>query len=250
MISITRDLLTHIRTRPALRPNGSAYRIRNVKAIVVHWTANTSPKADAKANRSYFNQGFRSASAHYIVDSNTVLQCIPDTEVSFNCGDKPEGRYRPAGLAMVQGTRLTPNYFTIGVEMCVNSDGDFAKTQQLTIELCARLLIKHRLTPDQLLRHFDVTGKKCPKPFLENIPWLEFKIMVIEVWKQLLQSRPHNELVSTKTLNVRSGYGVEYPVLYELYQGEPVTIFEMAPNGWARIGEGEWVNAKFLTSIL
>lgn len=246
MISTTRNLLSHPKTRPALRP-GNAYNIREVRGIVVHWTANTRPGADAAAHRSYFNQGLRSASAHYVVDSRTVLQCIPDTEVAFHCGDRPEKKYREAGLIMIAKSKLTPNYFTIGVEMCVNSDGHWPTTYDYTVNLCASLLLRHNLTVRHLFRHFDITGKACPRPLLQEALWQAFKQHVSEAYITLEKMKPRQAVVNTKGLNVRSGPSLSFPVLYSFLLNEPVTIFETSPNQWARIGVGEWVHSKFLS---
>lgn len=254
MITITRALLSHPTTRPSLRTTGN-WGIRAMRAVVVHWTANTGRGANATANRNYFNNGspapngrLRSASAHWIVDDRTVLQCVPDNEVAFHCGDKPLGHYKPAGVALMQGYRgLTPNYFTVGVEMCVNSDGVWEKTYSNTVELVARLLIKHGLIPTQVLRHWDVTGKRCPEPFMDIDQWDTFLKNVQEEYVNKLAEYPNleNASVNTKGLNVRSGPSTSHPVLYELGIREAVTIFDRA-GVWAAIGEGQWAHSRFL----
>ncbi|MEL6866296.1 MAG: N-acetylmuramoyl-L-alanine amidase, partial [Bacteroidota bacterium] len=85
MLPITKQFLTHRRTRPALR-NRSWYTIRQLKGIVAHWTANRSRGADAMANRNYFNTTDRYASAHYIIDDHSIIQCLPDHEVAYHVG--------------------------------------------------------------------------------------------------------------------------------------------------------------------
>lgn len=247
MIRTNRLLLTHTLTRPALRPKvGGLFRMQRVKAVVVHWTANQKAGANAEANRSYFNQGFRPASAHYIVDSDKVLLCIPEDEVAFHCGDKPQGRYKPAGVAMIEGKR-TPNYYTIGVEMCVNADGDWLTTYEKTVQLCAQLMVKYTLPLSQLLRHFDVTGKMCPLPFIDQVQWAKFKDRVGQAMMQVPAVSWHR--IIADALNVRSGPGVSNPIRYELFQGQSVAVFGPLQNGWAQIGEEEFVNAKYLSAI-
>ena len=80
MLPIEKMYLTSRRNRPALR-NSSWYRIRELKGIVVHWTANESTGADARRTRNYFNTANRFASAHYNVDDGSIVQCLPDHEV-------------------------------------------------------------------------------------------------------------------------------------------------------------------------
>lgn len=256
MLPIKRDFIQHPITRPAIRAGKAQhYSLRAVRAVIVHWTANTARGADAAAHRRYFNAGSpdvkgrpRAASAHYLVDDRAIVQCLPESEVGFHVGDRPEGRYRPAGRDLMKGyTSLTPNFFCIGVELCVNQDGDWSHTYRHGIDLCALLLLKHDLPIAALLRHHDVTGKDCPRMLLDPSAWALFRTTVQYAMAALQVAGVRRATVTAKGLNVRAGAGVSFPVLYELKAGEPVLAFETAASGWTRIGEGEWVNGKFLT---
>lgn len=174
MIPITIALLTNHTARPALR-RPQHYRIRKVKAVVMHWTANTGRGANALANRNYFNLGSRPASAHYVVDDHSIVQCLPETEVGYHVGAK---RYLPAGRALMDGDILGPNFYTLGIEMCVNSDGDWNKTLENSIQLAATLLHRHGLTDRHLLRHYDITGKDCPRMMIDPDRWKQFCALV------------------------------------------------------------------------
>lgn len=50
--------------------------------------------------------------------------------------------------------------------------------------------------------------------------------------------------VNTK-LNVRYGAGMDYPIKYQLSNGDKVTVYEKE-DGWGRIGDDEWVCMKYL----
>lgn len=166
MLAITEMLLSnHNRPRK---------KMVQLKGIVVHWTSNTNRGADAVANRNYFNTTHHAASAHYIVDDKRIIRCIPDDEIAYHVG---AGRYTSLGNSMRSG-KHSPNFFLIGIEMCVNNDGDWRKTYQATVELAAYLLRKHNLTADSLYRHFDITGKECPKMMLEEKAWNAFKVKI------------------------------------------------------------------------
>lgn len=78
MIQITQMLLTN-HNRPKIK-------LKKLKGIVIHWTANTGKGANAVANRNYFNTTKTAASAHYIVDDHSIVQCIPDGEVAWHVG--------------------------------------------------------------------------------------------------------------------------------------------------------------------
>ncbi|HYE10647.1 MAG TPA: N-acetylmuramoyl-L-alanine amidase, partial [Patescibacteria group bacterium] len=156
-------------------------KIIKLKGIVIHWTANTDVGADALANRNYFNTTNAFASTHYIVDDKQIIRCIPDDEIGYHVGAR---KYSSLGNDIREGS-ISPNYFLLGIEMCVNQDGDWNKTYKSTIELAAYLLKKHSLTTDSLYRHYDITGKDCPKMMLEEGPWSEFKVSVARELQQV-----------------------------------------------------------------
>lgn len=156
--------------------------LKELKGIVLHWTANVSKGADADAHYKYFNNANRSASAHYIVDDKKVVQLIPDMEVAWHVGDKPRLSNLPYRKQLVpQGGN--PNDYFIGVEMCVNKDGNWIDTLRNTRELLQELFKRYGFDSDNLYRHYDITGKDCPKMYLpviignEKYDWLwqEFK---------------------------------------------------------------------------
>lgn len=252
---ITQNFIQHPLTRPALRPEGHKYRIQQVKAVAIHWTANTKPGADAMAHRAYFNNGapgiggtFRAASAHYCVDGgerNPVVQLMPTTEVAFHCGDKPLGKYKTAGKNMIAGTSgLTPNYFTIGIELCVNPEGDWNKTFQRGAMLAARELERYGLTiTDGLLRHWDITGKKCPQMFLKIEEWNKFRAAVSEELDKLRKEVLFKAVCTTPKTNIRPQPGMGNVTIGTLDKWEPVLVtathgdwYEVWPGGWAHKG--------------
>lgn len=160
--------------------NRSKKKLIKLKGIVIHWTANTDAGADAVANRNYFNTTSTWASTHYIVDDKQIIRCLPDDEIGYHVGSS---KYTRLWNDIREGSQ-SPNYFLIGIEMCVNRDGDWDKTYDSTIELAAYLLKKHGLTAHNLYRHFDITGKDCPKMMLEDEAWSAFKV---KVTRELLQ---------------------------------------------------------------
>lgn len=250
-IKIKQALITHPLTRPAIRDkNGKHYKLHAVRAIIAHWTANTSRGANAMANRNYFNNGspgpggtFRSASAHYCVDSTEIIQCLPDDEVGFHIGG---AKYKNDGRRIMAGYKsLTPNYFAIGFEMCVNVDGDWTKTYESSINLAAHLIFKHNLTINDLLRHYDITGKDCPKMMIEEKEWQKFK-GAVSAGLAILKAACNRATVGTTDLNVRSGPGTQNDVIRVLAPGELVVIYPGGSNGWICVGEGEFVNSKYL----
>lgn len=130
--------------------------------LVVHWTANEGKGANAEANARYFARATRAASAHYIVDDHEVIRCIPDDEMAYHVGAKQYTQWARATLG------ASPNAKTIGIEICVNSDGSFWQTYSNACRLCAEIMRRHGWKIDRLIRHYDVTGKNCPAFLMDD----------------------------------------------------------------------------------
>lgn len=141
--------------------------LEQVNSIFVHYTAN--PNTSAAQNRSYFEQlkdtHITSASAHFIIGYNgEILQCIPLDEIAY----------------AVQ----TRNYDSISIECCYKAaDGSFTQeTYDSLIELLAWLTDVYDLTTDDILRHYDCGGKKCPIYYTKNEDaWEQLKRDVAEL---------------------------------------------------------------------
>lgn len=149
------------------------------KALVIHWTANEGRRADAEANRNYFNKPITEASAHYIVDDKQIVRCLPENEMGYHVGAKS---YKPDALKRLSSY---PNNCTIGIEMCVNQDGDFKAMYQRTVELAADILKRYGWGVDHLWRHFDITGKNCPAYFVSDDCARRFTgLMAAQAWEK------------------------------------------------------------------
>lgn len=141
-------------------------KLKAVKGIIIHWTANESYGADAEANRRFFenrkagNTG--TGSTQFIVDDKEILRCVPEDEVTYQVGAKS---YKKEAL---QKYGSYPNNSVLGIEMCVNSNGDFSVVYEQTVELTAYLMKKHNLTINDIDRHYDITGKNCPGYFTSD----------------------------------------------------------------------------------
>lgn len=128
------------------------------KAYVLHWTANQDAGADAKRNRDYFeNHPQNKVSAHYVIDDHLVVQCVPEDEMAYHVGAK---NYKQLALEKLSSY---PNDCTIGVEIAVNRDGKFQQTYVNVVDFVARRLHTRGWWVDKLWRHFDITGKDCPR---------------------------------------------------------------------------------------
>ena len=145
---------------------------RNIEYIVIHYVGAVST---AKANTDYFKSVNRQASAHYFVDDNSIWQCVEDKDSAWHCGGGLQG------LSGHKYYKKCLNSNSIGIEMCCykNSKGTLDisdKTIENTIELVKVLMKKYSISADKVIRHYDVTGKKCPAPFVsDENRWNNFK---------------------------------------------------------------------------
>lgn len=130
--------------------------------LAVHWTANEGKGADADNNARYFQNTDRGASAHYIIDDNKVVRCVPENEVAYSVGANKYTEWEKKNIGSY------PNNKVISVEMCVNSDGKFWSMYSITARFCAAILNRQGWGIDKLIRHYDVTGKNCPAFFVDN----------------------------------------------------------------------------------
>ena len=137
-------------------------KLKKVKNIFVHYTANKG--TSAAQNRSYFanlaETGERSASAHFIIGyEGEILQCIPLEEEAY----------------AVKGR----NNDSVSIECCyLSDDGAFTQsTYNSLVELLSWLCGEYGLSEQDILRHYDEGGKKCPLYYVDHA----------DEWEQLLE---------------------------------------------------------------
>lgn len=140
-------------------------RTQPIEYIVVHYTANTGDTA--QNNLDYFARTKTGTSAHYFVDENEVCQSVQDTDVAWHCGSKnPRHPY-------------CRNANSIGIEMCNSVGGIPEAVRARTAAFVRQKMKEYGLDVNHVLRHYDVTGKRCPAPWVDNPgEWMEFKKML------------------------------------------------------------------------
>ncbi len=127
--------------------------LTEVNGVVIHYVGN--PGTSAAANRSYFANLARThetyASSHFLVGlEGEIIQCVPLSEISYCSNSR--------------------NRDTIAIEVCHPDDtGEFSpetleSVERLTAWLCAQF----DLDTSQVIRHYDVSGKICPKYYVEH----------------------------------------------------------------------------------
>lgn len=124
--------------------------------ITIHNTGNSSAGANAKSHANYLFNLDSAISWHYTVDDKEIYQHIPDNETAWHAGD---------------GTNGTGNRQSIGIEICMNSDGELLKATDNATELTAYLMKKHGIPLENVKQHNFWSGKNCPSEIRAGRPY-------------------------------------------------------------------------------
>ncbi|KAI4453065.1 atp-binding cassette sub-family b [Holotrichia oblita] len=194
-MTITQNLLTPSKYG---RPQTKTGKITK---IAVHYVGNAG--SSALANRNYFESlkvgvknssgDFIYASSHYIIGlQGEIIQCVPEDEIAY-CTNQA-------------------NSYSISIENCHPApDGKFNdKTNASLIELCADICIRYELDPiNDMIRHFDVNGKKCPLYHVNNPEeWDKLKKSVKEKIKEIKEIKECDE-VRYESIDQIPAYAIE-----------------------------------------
>lgn len=150
--------------------------------IVLHDTGNKGKGANANAHFNYFNSGNRDSSADFFVDDTQVLQVNDYTKYyTWHCGDG-RGKY---GIT---------NSNSIGIEICINCDGNYSRAVDNAVQLTKHLMTELNVDASHVVRHYDASRKNCPQSMSSNdwSLWKEFKKRLIE--SEELNMSQYNEL--------------------------------------------------------
>ena len=132
-----------------------------INGVVVHYTAN--PGSTAQQNRDYFENlkdtHTTKVSSNFVIGlEGEIIQCIPTSEIAYASNSR--------------------NTDTVSIECChPDETGKFTDaTYDSLVQLTAFLCSKFNLTENDVIRHYDITGKDCPKYFVENeAAWETFR---------------------------------------------------------------------------
>ena len=137
-----------------------------IEYIVIHYTSNLGDTA--KNNADYFaREALKNpASAHYFVDESEVWNSVPIYRIAYHCGAKA---YKHPHCR---------NTNSIGVEICMLDKHAVIRKDAIrnAARLVRELMAKYDIDAGHVVRHYDVTGKDCPAPMVENP----------ELWEQFL----------------------------------------------------------------
>ncbi|GLC80195.1 peptidoglycan recognition protein family protein [Lacrimispora brassicae] len=158
--------------------NYSNGQIDRIKYIVIHYVG---ALGGAEANCKYYASQYIGASAHYFVGfSGEIWQSVEDKDIAWHCGGKTYTHTE------------CRNSNSLGIELCVRNKGSQSDTSRdwffenatvkAAIQLTKELMKRYNVPADHVIRHYDVTGKICPNPYVYNHTqhtWNDFKASLI-----------------------------------------------------------------------
>lgn len=231
-----------------------------IKYIVIHYCGSVS---SAKSNAEYFAGGKRNASAHYFVGHNgEVWQSVEDANIAWHCGAK-EYKHKECR-----------NANSIGIELCTKTTGSTANadanwyfedaTVAAAVELTKELMKKYKIPADHVIRHYDVTGKTCPAPYVFNTgkhTWEQFRTAIAS--KNSQQVKPEQPVqttafrvkVESPYLNIRTGPGTNYAKTGKYTEIGTFTIVDVksgqgSKSGWGKLKSGiGWISLDYAKKV-
>lgn len=124
-------------------------------SITIHWTGPQYLQTP-KVVRNWWLESGGQAAAHFIIKSNQCLQCVPFTKQAYHCGN-------PTG-----------NRTSLGIEVIpMDEDGRFSDDSIKTIKELLSLF-----SPKPIFRHYDWSGKECPKYYINEHRWEKLKLAI------------------------------------------------------------------------
>lgn len=145
--------------------NYGGYRdIATIEWLPIHYTANDGDSDEGNANYFHNNALPDPASANAFVDDDSVTISVPDNRIAYAVGGAKWGDCLQTGGGKLFGKCRNANSYSI--EMCdTRRDGVHnvsPKTRANTLLYTARKMIEFNISPDHVIRHFDINGKHCP----------------------------------------------------------------------------------------
>ena len=215
-----------LKTNLANKSNyGSKRALSSIKKIVIHYTGNDGDTDEN--NGKYFKNNIVSASAHYFVDDDSVTQSVPDDYVAWSVGGKKYANCASTGGGKYYGIATNAN--TLNIEICDDVKNGVvypsAATIQNAIEFTKVKMTEYNLSKEDVIRHFDVTGKSCPAYWVDDAKW------IAEFWDKLSGTT----ITTTTTTPSNSTTDVSFLIKVDKVKAGDVLNVRQEPNANAKI---------------
>lgn len=167
------------------------YRGKNkIQWIVIHYAGSVGVCGKAKGLATRMQTWKECKSTHYIVGTDGVYQTLDEKYSAWHCGGYSKDNKCEACNAVSIGVDLMECKCDRGT--CSASDKDWyfkPEVVEAGAVLVAELADKYEIPSNHIIRHFDITGKRCPRPFVGddvstytgttgNFEWIAFKLLI------------------------------------------------------------------------
>ncbi|MHA6481045.1 N-acetylmuramoyl-L-alanine amidase [Paenibacillus sp. strain BS8-2] len=182
--------------------------------ITIHNTANPTSTARGERNWLINLDNNVTASYHLVLDDKETIEVLPLNESAWHAGD---------GSGAASGNRTS-----IGIEIC--ESGDYARTFSRAVELVAKMLKERGWGVERLRRHFDWSGKICPRLMYDGGSWAGWNMFKARVAAKLVPQEPEQP---TKPIDDKTGHWAEAAIREAIDDG----AFAGFPDGSFRPDE-------------
>lgn len=187
-----------LKTYLANKSNYGGTRSTNkIKYIVIHYTGNDGDTAEN--NGKYFRNNVVKASAHYFIDSDSIVQSVPDNYIAWAVGGNKYSNCSKTGGGKYYG--ICTNSNSLSIELCDDVKNDYvypsAETIENAIEFVKLKMKEYNIPQENVIRHFDVVGKSCPFYWCGSTK-------KDNVWKTAFWNKLVEKTTSTSTSSVKS----------------------------------------------
>lgn len=179
------SLTNNIQFKQCNSGNYQKGRTQTIQYCVIHYTANRNDSA--KDNVDYFARTVTKTSAHYFVDETSIWQSVKDSDIAWAVG---ANSYKHSKCR---------NANSISIEMCNSYDNVPNKTFENATDLAAKIMVEYNIPIENLLRHYEVTGKQCPRPYVLDVnKWTNFKSVVAKKIEDIKDEQEWNNMTDEK----------------------------------------------------
>lgn len=173
---------------------GATRKASDIRYLVYHYTGNDGDSDEN--NVKYYRDTVVKASAHYFVDDDSITQSVPDLRVAWAIGGNKYASCADTGGGKMHG--IVRNHNSISIEMCdTQRDGTYNVTEatlENAVALGRFLMERYHIPIENVYRHFDVTGKLCPRYFVDSNKWAAFKARLAQAEEKSMIEKRYNTL--------------------------------------------------------
>lgn len=155
--------------------------------IVIHYTGETSTQGDAERAARSIIRSSRESSTHYLIGKDCIVNILPVKYAAYHVGKLDDSKIIPCYNGNSIAVDLCESKLDCTNESVSCRDWYFEDAVINTaVNFVASLAVSYGVQADRIVRHYDVTHKQCPRPFVgkdvnehtgktHDSAWLEFK---------------------------------------------------------------------------